>query len=94
MTAERDTHDAPPAPPVDIIAEMIARLTRDADAFADLEYNSVSDARIRAYACKLHSRALARLLSDARDLASAGHPDRALALLRGDMCRLEPMRST
>lgn len=69
----------------DLVREMIDRLTREAESFRQLRHVSVSDARIRADACCLHSRALATLLSDARDLADAGHHDRAIALLRGDM---------
>ncbi len=68
-----------------ILAEMIARLTRDADTFADEQENSTDNGPVKAYALKCHSRALARLLSDARDLADAGHHERAVALLRGDM---------
>lgn len=68
-----------------ILAEMIDRLTRDAESFRQLRHVSVSDARIRADACKVHSEALAKLLTMARDLADAGHHDRAIALLRGDM---------
>lgn len=67
-----------------LLAEVIARLDRDGHTFADEEHVSISDARIRCHALKNHSRKLHRLLSDARDLADAGHHERAVALLRGD----------
>lgn len=77
--------NAPQAPRSDIVREMIDRLTRDAAGFRQTAHVSVSDARIRADACRVHSEALAKVLTMARDLAEEGHHDRAVALLRGDM---------
>lgn len=73
-----------------LVREMIDRLTRDAAAFRQTAHVSVSDAKIRADACRVHSEALAKLLTMARDLADAGHHERAIALLRGDIPKEPP----
>lgn len=66
----------------DLVQEIAARLTRDAEHQRQERHVSIGEARIRADALALHLGAFARIVKDAAALAAGGDLAGALALLR------------
>ncbi len=69
--------------PPSVLAEVHARLLRDAEHQRQERHVSIGEARIRADALALHLQGFAVLVKDAAALAAGGDLPGALALLRG-----------